>query len=168
MSPLRASFLGIPASFPRDVVSLGNALSEEILRQKNAGIAELDPATIRRVVVRCAKRFGDSQLAQCGNQVSSDMTPEHAALHNYSQIYTSVQSYMLGVVEEIRGLIRLIGVSRFPRGDLEEMRLLAAGRFEDRTDLTSVLWQNGLLGYVDGSGAGRYYSLGDVEDFRLP
>jgi hypothetical protein len=31
-----------------------------------------------------------------------------------------------------------------------------------------VLWQNGLLGYVDDHGARRFYALGDIEEFTLP
>ena len=44
----------------------------------------------------------------------------------------------------------------------------ADDRFESRTDVASVLWQNGLLGYVDGRGGPTYFSIGDAEDFRLP
>jgi hypothetical protein len=40
--------------------------------------------------------------------------------------------------------------------------------FEKATDLASVLWQNGLLGYLDENGQRRFFSLGDVEDFHFP
>jgi serine/threonine protein kinase len=40
--------------------------------------------------------------------------------------------------------------------------------FEKATDLASVLWQNGLLGYVDEVGRRRFYSMGDVEEFHFP
>jgi hypothetical protein len=40
--------------------------------------------------------------------------------------------------------------------------------FEQATDLASVLWQNGLLGYVDESGRRRFYSMGDVDQFHFP
>jgi len=40
--------------------------------------------------------------------------------------------------------------------------------FEKATNLASVLWQNGLLGYVDESGRHRFYSMGDVEEFHFP
>jgi hypothetical protein len=45
---------------------------------------------------------------------------------------------------------------------------MADVHFERATDLTSVLWQNGLLGYVDASGVRRFYALGDTQDFHLP
>jgi tRNA A-37 threonylcarbamoyl transferase component Bud32 len=45
---------------------------------------------------------------------------------------------------------------------------MADSHFERATDLASVLWQNGLLGYVDENGQRRFYSLGDVEEFHFP
>ena len=153
---------------PRDIISLGNELNEEILRQKQAGQEGLPPAALRRVVQRCAKRFGDSQLAQCANQISSDLMPKNAALQNYSELFTSTQAYMRGVQEDVRSFVRMIGIDQFPRVDLEALQEVADLHFEKATDLASVLWQNGLLGYVDETGRRRFYSMGDVEEFHFP
>ena len=120
------------------------------------------------MVQRCAKRFGDSQLAQCANQISSDLMPKNAALHNYSELFTSTQAYISGVQEDVRSFVRMIGVDRFPRADLEALQEVADLHFEKATDLASVLWQNGLLGYVDEIGRRRFYSMGDVEEFHFP
>ena len=153
---------------PRDIISLGNELSEEVLRQKHDGSEGLPSAALQRVVQRCAKRFGDSQLAQCANQISSDLMPKHAALHNYSELFTSTQAYISGVQEDVRTFVRMIGVNRFPRADLEALQEVSDMHFEKATDLASVLWQNGLLGYIDETGQCRFFSLGDVEDFHFP
>ena len=153
---------------PRDIISLGNELNEEVLRQKQAGHGGLSPAALQRVVQRCAKRFGDSQLAQCANQISSDLMPKNAALHNYSELFTSTQAYISGVQEDVRSFVRMIGVDRFSRADLEALQEVADLHFEEATDLASVLWQNGLLGYVDEIGRRRFYSMGDVEEFHFP
>jgi len=153
---------------PRDIISLGNDLNEEVLRQKQAGHEGLPPADLRRVVQRCAKRFGDSQLAQCANQISSDLMPKNAALHDYSELFTSTQAYISGVQEDVRSFVRLIGVDRFSRADLGALQEMADLHFEQATDLASVLWQNGLLGYIDESGRRRFYSMGDVEQFHFP
>jgi hypothetical protein len=153
---------------PRDIISLGNELHEEILRQKQAGQEGLPPAALRGVVQRGAKRFGDSQLAQCANQISSDLMPQNAALHNYSELFTSTQAYISGVQEDVRSFVRMIGVDRFPRADLEALQEVANLHFEKATDLASVLWQNGLLGYIDDIGQRRFYSMGDVEEFHFP
>jgi protein kinase-like protein len=153
---------------PRDIISLGNELSEEVLRQKQAGQQGLPPAALQEVVQRCAKRFGDSQLAQCANQISSDLMPKNAALHDYSELFTSTQAYISGVQEDVRSFVRMIGVDRFPRGDLMALQEVADLHFEEATDLASVLWQNGLLGYVDEDGRRRFYSMGDIEQFHFP
>ncbi len=153
---------------PRDIISLGNDLSEEILRQKQVGQESLTPTVLHSVIGRSAKRFGDSQLAQCANQISSDLMPKNAALHNYSEIFTSTQAYISGVQEDVRSFVRLIGVDRFPREDLKGLQEIANLHFEQATDLASVLWQNGLLGYIDEIGRRRFYSLGDVEEFHFP
>jgi len=153
---------------PRDIISLGNELNEEVLRQKQASAEGLPPAALQAVVQRSAKRFGDSQLAQCANQISSDLMPKNAALHNYSELFTSTQAYITGVQEEVRSFVRMIGVDRFPRGDLEALQEMADSHFEKATDLPSVLWQNGLLGYIDENGQRRFYSMGDVEEFHFP
>ena len=153
---------------PRDIISLGNELSEEVLRTKQAGHEGLPPTALAGVVQRCAKRFGDSQLAQCANQISSDLMPENAALHNYSELFTSTQAYISGVQEDVRSFVRMIGVDRFSRADLVALQEVADLHFEKATNLASVLWQNGLLGYVDEAGRRRFYSMGDVEQFHFP
>jgi hypothetical protein len=153
---------------PRDIISLGNDLNEEVLRQKQAGNEGLSAEALARVVQRCAKRFGDSQLAQCANQISSDLMPKNAALHDYSELFTSTQAYISGVQEDVRSFVRMIGVDRFSRADLGALQEMADLHFEKATDLASVLWQNGLLGYVDESGRRRFYSMGDIEQFHFP
>jgi hypothetical protein len=153
---------------PRDIISLGNELNEEVLRQKQAGHGGLPPAALQGVVQRCAKRFGDSQLAQCANQISSDLMPQNAALHNYSELFTSTQAYISGMQEDVRSFVRMIGVDRFSRADLGALQEMAEMHFEKTTDLASVLWQNGLLGYIDEAGRRRFYSMGDVEEFHFP
>ncbi len=153
---------------PRDIITLGNELSEEVLRQKQAGHEGLPSAALAAMVQRCAKRFGDSQLAQCANQISSDLMPKNAALHNYSELFTSTQAYISGVQEDVRSFVRMIGVDRFSRADLAALQEVADLHFEKATDLASVLWQNGLLGYVDEAGRSRFYSMGDVEEFHFP
>jgi hypothetical protein len=153
---------------PRDIISLGNELSEEVWRQKQAGREGVPTAALQGVVQRCAKRFGDSQLAQCANQISSDLMPKNAALQDYSELFTSTQAYISGVQEDVRSFVRMMGVDRFSRGDLAALQEVADLHFEGTTHLSSVLWQNGLLGYVDESGQRRFYSMSDVEQFHFP
>src|SRR5208282_755596 len=137
-------------------------------RHKQAGHTGLSAAAVQAAVQRCAKRFGDSQLAQCANQISSDLMPKNAALQEYSELFTSTQGYISGVQEDVRSFVRMIGVDQFSWTDLETLQEMADLHFENTTNFASVLWQNGLLGYVDESGRRRFYSMGDVEEFHFP
>ena len=78
---------------PRDVISLGNALAREMLRHRKAG-RDGCRSRARDVVARCAKQFGDSQLAQCANQISSDLMPATAGRYDFSGVFTGDQAYM--------------------------------------------------------------------------
>src|SRR5215468_7160644 len=163
--PTIRDWLGVDSQWPGPD---GDETIEEVLRQKQAGHDGLPPAALQGVVQRCAKRFGDSQLAQCANQISSDLMPQNAALHNYSELFTSTQAYINDMQEDVRSFVRMIGVDRFSRADLGALREMADLHFEKTTDLASVLWQNGLLGYIDEAGRRRLYSMGDVEEFHFP
>jgi hypothetical protein len=153
---------------PRDVVSLGNAICAEIVRQKAAGRSEIPQADLRRVVARAAKRFGDSQLAQASNQVAADTMPKDAARNEYTEVYTSTLEYLTGIDQQIRDIIREVGRDRFSREELELVSMQADGKFDSSTSLPSVLWQNGLLGYVEAGGEARFYSHADTDQFNIP
>jgi hypothetical protein len=153
---------------PRDVVSLGNAICAEILRQKAAGRSEIPQGDLRRVVSRASKRFGDSQLAQSGNQIAADTMPKDAARHGYSEVYTSTMEYLAGIDQQVREIIREVGYDRFSREELELIEMRAAEKFDSSTSFPSVLWQNGLLGYVDPGGETRFYSHTDMDQFDIP
>jgi predicted Ser/Thr protein kinase len=72
------------------------------------------------------------------------------------------------VQEDVRSFVRMMGVDRFSRGDLAALQEVADLHFQTPTNLASVLWQNGLLGYLDEFGQRRFYSMGDVEQFHFP
>jgi hypothetical protein len=153
---------------PRDVVSLGNSLCAEIVRQKAAGRSELSQADLRRVVSRSSKRFGDSQLAQASNQIAADTMPKDAARHGYSEVYTSTVEYLAGIDQQVREIIRCVGYDRFSRQKLELMQRQADDAFDRATNLPSVLWQSGLLGYVEKDGEAHFYSQADMDQFDIP
>jgi hypothetical protein len=120
------------------------------------------------VVARASKRFGDSQLAQASNQVAADTMPPDAARNEYTEVYTSTMEYLTGIDQQIRDIIREVGRDRFSRDELELVSIQADGKFDSSTSLPSVLWQNGLLGYVEAGGEARFYSQADTDQFDLP
>jgi hypothetical protein len=153
---------------PRDVVSLGNAICAEIVRQKAAGRSELSQTDLRRVVSRSSKRFGDSQLAQSSNQIAADTMPKDAGRHGYSEVYTSTVEYLAGIDQHVREIIKNVGYDRFSRQELERMQLQAEDAFDNTTNFPSVLWQSGLLGYVEKDGEAHFYSQADMDQFDIP
>jgi hypothetical protein len=134
----------------------------------SGGRSELSQADLRRVVARSSKRFGDSQLAQSSNQIAADTMPRDAARQGYSEVYTSTVEYLAGIDQQVREIIRQVGVDRFTRQELELMQLQAEEAFDGTTNFPSVLWQSGLLGYVDKDGEARFYSQADMDQFDIP
>ena len=160
--------LGHTRLIPRDIISLGDDLNEEVLRQKQAGRRRPAAAALETVVERCAKRSGDSQLAQCANQISSDLMPKTPLCTFTPDCSPAPRPTSAACRRRSGPSSGLIGVDRFSRADLVALQEMADLHFEKATDLASVLWQNGLLGYVDDSGRRRFYSMGDIEEFHFP
>jgi hypothetical protein len=154
---------------PRDVVALGNALSHEVERYKSAGESRLSDSVIRDTVARCAARFGESQISQCANQLSADLMPPKAYAHGYSHTYVGSEEYTVGLKDQLSELLAGVGVDRFDHGTLQELEERATATFgaDAPANLGSILWQNGILGYV-GDGGPHFYRVGDTDAFKIP
>jgi hypothetical protein len=153
---------------PRDLVSIGNAICTETRRRRVAGAVDISEERLREIVAQSARRFGDSQLAQCSNQIASDMMPGDAARHEFTQVYTGTQAYVKHISDDLRSMIKAVGVDRFGRSELSSLRALADEQWDANTDLPAVLWQNGLLGCVLPSGRSMFYGLGSSDQFTIP
>ncbi len=152
---------------PRDLVSLGNSLSQLVLRQKEAGCTKIPPQQLRAVVAAASRRFGDSQLAQCASQIAADMIPANAMERGgYGEFYLSNTDYADSLRDKLKDIIASVSVDRFARSTLEVMDELAAESFDGCTRVSSVLWQNGLLGYVEGHDS-VFFSAVDSTDFDI-
>jgi hypothetical protein len=152
---------------PRDIVSLGNDLCQVVAQQKSLGRTEVPGEVLRRVVSLAARRFGDSQLAQCASQIAADAIPLHAVKKGFADFYLSDQEYARSLRQELKEIIRVVGVDRFDAGDLHQMEELAKQGFDGATNIASILWQNGLLGYVE-DGRYSFYSVSDMNELELP
>jgi hypothetical protein len=153
---------------PRDVVTMGNALCMEVLRQKQAGRTEIPHRSIAEVVSSCAKRFGDAQLAQSAAHIAAGMMPRHAVGKNFSDGYLDNQEFVDELRKDVKKIIRSIGRDRFGRDELATLRSRGTEVFGGRNDLACVLWQGGLLGSVDRDRQSRFYSIAEMDDFDLP
>jgi hypothetical protein len=157
---------------PRDLVEVGNALCNAVLRsrQETGGAPTQD--TVRRTVAVAAAAFGNDQIQQCANQISADMAPSRSAQHGYAELYVGRQGYFRdAVVEKLREGLLMIGVDRFDADTLQSARDLLRQQFDGQTDFASVLWQNGLLGFVgrrNGGDGTFFYSMSGLTDLQPP
>ena len=134
---------------PRDLVEIGNSLSNAVLRAKQSDDGPPSQRSIRDTVAAAAAAFGNDQIQQCANQISADPAPSKSGQYGYAGLYVGSHAYIRDeIVEALREALLLLGVDRFDASSLECARDLLRQHFDGQTDLATVLWQNGLLGFV--------------------
>jgi len=158
---------------PRDVVIIGNRLSALVDSTRHSGGEKLDPVQVSDIINTAATDFGDEQLRICANQISADMMPANAGTHEFSHLFTSADAYAPAENSRLRNFLGAhVCYDRFDTEWFEEASQEAATIFDGRTDVFTVLWQNGLLGYGEGDpGENRtsFYRLRDGSDeFLVP
>jgi predicted Ser/Thr protein kinase len=169
--PILQYFLRHTRLLPRDIVILGNRLSELVTAAKLQGMNEVPQEGIRQCVREVSRSFGNEQLAICANHIASSGMPSDAARRGYDEIYTGDTEFSRGRVDDLRTLIQAIGKDRFSREDLRTALPLALELFGEGSDALSVLWQNRLLGYVEQTADGArevFFSEIDSDHFNLP
>lgn len=142
---------------PRDVVLLGNALCNEVVRGRSSGRPFLADDTMRITVSEAAMGFGREQLAICGNHLAAEIPMEFAEDD--------------------------FGMGRPMKGHLtERLAELACDRISGERlnawlndvmpalgpSLPTVLWHNGVLGYIDPSSAETIFYRPLSTDYDLP
>ena len=169
--PLEQYLLRHTRFLPRDIIILGNHLCAVVQRAKNTLNTIHFDEMIRRAVSETARELGNEQLTICSKQLVADQIPEDAGRYQFADSYISVKEYARGVSDDLVTLIASIGKDRFKLDDLVNATHLAKSLFGERSDAFSVLWQNGLLGYVEKRGGKSkpvFYSEDRMNDFRLP
>jgi len=156
---------------PRDIVILGNRLSECVAAARREGLSDVPADVIRQCVREVARSFGNEQLAICANHIASSSMPADAARKGYAEIYTGDTEFTRGLADDLRNVVRLINKDRFSRADIEPAIQHALELFGEGSDALSVLWQNRLLGYVEATPDGPqecFFSEVNCDHFNLP
>jgi hypothetical protein len=158
---------------PRDVVVLGNALCAEVLRTRERGDETVAEDKIREIVASNSRLFGQEQLAICANQLAADLMPRNAGRHDFVEAFVDVEQYRNQLADKLRGFIAQIAFDHFESGVFQVMKASAKEKFDGHSEVFTILWQNGLLGYREaraGGGPDRYVfsSLGRPGEFALP
>jgi hypothetical protein len=140
---------------PRDIVVLGNMICRRFAQREGE---PLDAEEIRAVVKKAARTFGNEQLAITANQVAAELMPAEAAALGYDNIFTGEDAeeyeggygFLDGLQRDLRDLLEPIRDDRFGARKLARLKEQVEEKFEGSCDVLSALWQNGLLGYVEG------------------
>jgi len=153
---------------PRDIIQMGNELCNIVIRSKSEDLSNINTKIIE-TVGNISRRLGNEAISICSNQLLSDLIPERAALHNYSSLYTSSKEFANDVKNKFKKVIKSIGKDRFSETDLDRAQNNANEIFEQEVNIFSILWINGLLGYVsEEHEAPKFFSEGYLDDFHFP
>ena len=167
--PIESYLLRHTRLLPRDTIVLGNKLCSEIKKNEVFKLNLSPTEIIKKAVHKCTRIFAAEQLAICGNHLSSDLMPEHAAAHEYSGIYTSEKEYVDDVSNNLVKLLKEIGADRFTDNDIKSISALSSEWFGDTWKPFNVLWQHGLIGYFDEIDLdAKFYSENYLDHFLLP
>jgi hypothetical protein len=157
---------------PRDIITMGNLLSRRLAEfRETPNHGELQEM-IRTTVSEAARVFGNEQLAICATEMVSSFMPPNAARQGFSSAYIGNESYASHITEDFKKLIVSIGTDRFGSKTLENGKKHAETLFSKKdVDPFSILWRNGLIGYVDGPPREEryiFYSDDRMEEFKMP
>jgi hypothetical protein len=150
---------------PRDIIILGNRLCATIARGRRDGLEIEDE--VRRQVHETASVFGREQFRICANDIASGCMPKFCA--NSLDQFGGSDDFTSAIAAELQELVRMIGVDRFGRDVLDRFDEGARERFD--CDVFSLMWRNGLVGYVDDSEQEErfiFYDYDSLNSFSLP
>jgi hypothetical protein len=150
---------------PRDVVIIGNRLCGLISRHQESPL-NLE-AEIRRHVHEAASVFGREQFQICANEIVSAHMPRCGGARCQSA-FVGNDDFTSSVAAALQVFVRSIGTDRFPRSTVESLSSSAREKFD--CDVFSLMWRNGLIGYVDPSRDEKYvfYDHDSLNSFELP
>ncbi|MBX2954002.1 MAG: hypothetical protein KF870_15985 [Leadbetterella sp.] len=162
---------------PRDIVILGNALSNRVrnLKETTNDFTNFEKDIVK-IVHHFAKRFAQEQIQISANHLTANLMPSQAfelGIHKmYTSAYSGDQEYLnLSNIflDKIREIFSHIGKDRFSNEELKEARRFTKEVFEIDSDLNffDILWQNGLLGYDVDEVYTKFFSENTTE-FKLP
>jgi hypothetical protein len=161
---------------PRDVVILGNMLCGLISQARHEGQTFLAEYEIRQRVSQAARRFGTEELRVTANHLTAEAMPQDAETQGYADFYTGEvpqgKAFQNAIADKLTGLLARLEYDRFDRDSMLDFAQRAREMLDTKADPVDVLWQHGLLGYIDGDAipTGRvvFYSATHEDRLTLP
>jgi hypothetical protein len=161
---------------PRDMVVLGNKLCDLVAQAHHEAQPFIAEYEIREVVRQAARLFGDEELRITANHLTAEAMPQNAAAHGYADFYTGDhphgEEFQQLIAERLKQLLATLQYDRFSHDKLMAFRARADELLDSRANAVDVLWQHGILGYIDGptirSGRVVFYSATREDRLSLP
>jgi hypothetical protein len=141
---------------PRDIVQLRNALCVEIDRARDRGEG-LDEEQIQRTVSEVAASAGREELLIVANHITSGVMPRWSVEMGIDEVYyrdmhdgdaREGATWQHFVRDRLIDLLRELKEDRLTGGRLANFAARCTQVFGD-VDVVSILWQHGLLGYIE-------------------
>lgn len=169
VEPIDSYLIRHTRCIPRDIVQIGNALASAKLEHGNHDKKKWE-RRVRAIISRTAAVFADEQLEICANQLSSHEAPAFSAKHRYADFYTSNKEYIDEKKNIVKDFVSLLGKETFTFSELAEADAAFVETLPEGVRISTILWQNGLLGARRRSGDRNFdfYSLGSNAGFVLP
>lgn len=133
---------------PRDIIIVGNALTEIIAVEQSGRAYDLQ-REIKERMSECAKIFGNELLEICSNQINNNAMPQWAAHNRYDDYYTSMDEYTLSTSEILKKYLINLKSDRFTWEELQAVEKLVDKDLGFKSKMSDILWQNGGIGYYD-------------------
>jgi hypothetical protein len=154
---------------PRNIVDMGNKLCKAVQNYKKNNHMTTIEELVRNAVSESARDVGNEQLNICANQLLANSMPLSAGSWGISNLYTTSEFMLDTFVEDLKGLLVAIKYNKFDQRVLNLLKKAAKSKWNGQDhNLLTVLWQNGLLGFVDSKSKTRFFSENELQDFKVP
>lgn len=163
---------------PRDLVQLGNAMCHLLDKAHDDGEGFVSHHALHQAVRAVSRDAGLEELLVVANHITTTWMPrfsvemgiESSFLPSTELARTADDSLQRHVRDHLRRLLKSLREDRVSRKRFEHFIATARGDFGDAVDISSLLWQHGLVGYIDGprkTGKPVFYSAMDENQMTL-
>jgi hypothetical protein len=130
---------------PRDIVNLGNRISQQCVRERRLGATAVDEEALRDIVRLTAAEAGLDQLMACANVIATRRL-ELAGTEAERRAIVPDEDAVALMRDRLRDMVCRCRDEQVPGGRIEELRKEGEQRWGADIDITNLLWQHGLLG----------------------
>lgn len=153
---------------PRDLIEMGNALAEIKFDRYDDSGTNIEDA-VRQCVQDTARSFGNELASICANRLHRELK---TFLSSGQGSYSSDQEYNISPRLVLLNLINEHLSKKMKWNDLERFETRLYDNMSYNTHFVlDVLWQSGMIGYLDKNSHGKIiekYFNGDINGWEMP